>query len=136
MQFIHNDDNIMINNISSGQTSLEQFKKYASSTQMIFGYVLERRDNYITISVIQPGTVIDGKRSQADMEKDTILLKIPNTVPITVYNPSEKKKVFVAAYDEILDYKYSNHNCSLVALHYRTARLLEVVVLNNYALYS
>ena len=132
----HNVDSINLNNISSGQGNLEQFRKYASSTQMIYGYVVERRDNFITISAFSPGSTVDGKRSQSDMEKDTILVKIPATAPIAVFDPTKGKKVFVATYDEILDYKHSGKNCSLVAMHFRTARLLELVVLNDYSLYE
>ena len=128
---------IDINNISSGRTSLNDFRNEAYSTQMIFGYVKERRGSFITLSVIQPNTHnLDGTRSSADMGKETVLIKIPDTTPITVFDPLGIDKVYAATYDEILDYKHNGNNCSLVALHFRTGRLMDAVVLNDYSLYK
>ena len=104
---------------------------------MIFGYVKERRGNFVTLSVISPNTHnLDGKRSSADMDKDTLLIKIPDTASITVFDPTKTDKVFAATYDEILDYKHNSNNCSLMALHFRTGRLIDAVVLNDYSLYK
>ena len=128
---------IDINNISSGRTNLSDFRDEAYSTQMIFGYVKERRGNFITLSIIQPNTHnLDGKRSSTDMGKEAVLIKIPDTASITVYDPTKQDKVFSATYDEILDYKHNGNDCSLVALHFRTGRLLDAVVLNDYSLYK
>ena len=128
---------IDINNISSGRTNLSDFRDEAYSTQMIFGYVKERRGNFITVCVIQPNTHnLDGKRSSTDMAKDTVLIKVPDTTQITMFDPTKTDKVFAATYDEILDYKHNGSNCSLVALHFRTGRLLDAVVLNDYSLYK
>ena len=132
----HKSDGIQLGNIGNGREKIEDFKTSDYSTQMIYGYVLERRDNYILLSTIKPGVKVDGKRAKADMEKETVLVKIPSTVPIALYNPSEEEKVSAVTYDEILDYKHSGKNCSLMALHYRSVRLLEVVVLNDYDLYK
>ncbi len=128
---------IDINNISSGRTSISDYRNEAYSTQMVFGYVKERRGSFVTLSVIQPNTHnLDGKRSSTDMGKETILIKIPDTASITVYDPSKQDKVFSATYDEILDYKHNGNNCSLMAIHFRTGRFMDAVVLNDYPLYK
>lgn len=130
------DNGIEFNNISKGQTAVNNFRDDTYATQMMYGYVLERNGDYIKLSVIPPGNKVDGTRASEDMNRETILVSIPEGIPITVYNPSEIEKVYAATYDEILDYKHSGKDCSLVALHFRSAKLIEIIVLNDYALYK
>ena len=127
---------IEVGNISKGRTDVKDFRDDTYATHMIYGYVLERNDNYIKVSVISPGNKVDGTRASGDMDREAVLVNIPAGIPITVYDPSKTEKVYAATYDEILDYKHSGRNCSFVALHFRSAKLIELVVLNDYDLFK
>ena len=82
------------------------------------------------------GKLIGGKRTVADLDGDKVIIRIPSSAPVTVYDPESDEKVYPGTYDEILSRDSVGNKCSLIALRYRSSKLAEVIVFNNASLFN
>ena len=140
----HREDGFYIRNLVKAGDALTDFTNGYDNLMLLYGYALEREDNLLKISYKDVGAyaagegngiLLDGTRSDADIEGKEILVKIPSNVPVTVYDPTAEEEVYQATYDEILAYDSVGANCSMVLLRYRNQKLAEIIVLNNASLY-
>jgi len=141
----HKEDGFYIRNVIKAGEALTDFTNGYDNLMLLYGYALEREDNLLKISYKDVGAYaagegnglfLDGTRSDADMEGKEVLVRIPSSVPVTVYDPTADEEVYQATYDEILAYDNVGTNCSMVLLRYRNQKLAEIIVLNNASLYN
>ncbi len=141
----HYEDGFQIRAIREAEHELDRLKTGYDNFYLIYGYVLEREGDIMTIAFKSPGayasgvnsgTKLPGTRSNEELSGAKAVVKLPANVAVTVYDPTrEDEKVFAGTYDEILDYDSVGEECSFVALRYRNYVLSDIVVLNNSSLY-
>lgn len=141
----HKEDGFYIRNVVKAGDVLTDFTTGWDNLMLLYGYALEREDNLLKISYKDVGAYaagegnglfLAGTRSDTDMEGKEVLVRIPSSVPVTVYDPTADEEVYQGTYDEILAYDSVGTACSMVLLRYRNQKLAEILVFNNASLYN
>lgn len=113
-----------------------KIKNQETSAFVLMGDVTMRKEGLIRLYHLVWGTNYSALTSasaiKGDSERETFLMKIDGTVPITVYDVTKgKDAVYSGTYDDIvaMDNDFARH--SVVVLRFRSNALQEAVVINN-----